>query len=58
MLYKEARKVQLSIGYKFLWTWQKQILMRRNEMIQVCKISFRRDFARMQNWHARLEGGI
>ena len=32
MLYKEARKVQLSTGYKFLWTWQGQILMRRNEM--------------------------
>ena len=58
MLYKEARKVQLSTGYKFLWTWQGQILMRRNEMSQVCKISSLRDLTRIQNWHAGLAGGI
>ena len=58
MLYKEARKAQLSTGYKFLWTWQGQILMRRNEMSQVCKVSSLRDLARIQNWHAGLTGGI
>ena len=32
--------------------------MRRNEMSQVCKISSLRDVTRIQNWHARLAGGI
>ena len=58
MLYKEARKVQLSTGYKFLWTWLGQILMRRNEMSQVYKISSLHDLARIQNWHAELTGAI
>ena len=57
MLYKEARKVQLSTGYKFLWTWQAQILMCRNEMSQVCKIPSLRDLARVQNWYAKLTVG-
>ena len=58
MLYKEARKVQLSTGFKFLWTWQGQILMRRNEISKVCKISSLRDLARIQNWHAGHISGI
>ena len=55
MLYNEARKVLLPTGYKFLWTWQGQILMRRNNMSQVSKISSLRNLTRIQNWHA---GGI
>ena len=39
MLYNEARKVLLSTENKFLCTWQVQILMRRNEMSNVCRIS-------------------
>ena len=58
MLYKEARKVQLSTGYKCLWTWQGQILMRRNEVSQICKVSSLRDLTRIENWHAGLTGGI
>ena len=58
MLYKDARKVQLSTEFKFLWTWQGQILMRRNEISKVYKISSLRDLARIQNWHAGLTSGI
>ena len=58
MLYNEARNVQRSTGYKFLWTYQGQILMRKNEMSQVCKISTLCDLSRIQNWHAGLADGI
>ena len=58
MPYKEAKNFQLSTGYKFSWTWQGQILMRRNEMSQVCKISSLRDLTNIQNWFAGLAGGI
>ena len=46
-LYGEAYKTKIAFNFKFLWTWQGQILLRKNDTSKIFKISSLSDLARI-----------
>ena len=44
-LLNEARKAQATLNFKFLWTWNGQIMLRKSESSKVIKILSERDLA-------------
>ena len=49
-LYAEANKVKNKLRYQFLWTWQGQILMRKDATTKAFKISSLQDLNKLSNW--------
>ena len=54
----EAKKVQRSLNYKFVWTWQGQVFVRKQDNSRTIKISILRDLHKLEcppmgNWFSR-----
>ena len=47
-LLNEARKIQRSLNYKLVWTWQGQIFIRKQDNSRAVKISILRDLDKLE----------